>query len=118
MNKQSINKLRDENFKINNSYYLFNFIEFFSIWENKTLKYYKLFKLPILKIKKREHKNSYYLFSLLPIFKTKTKSTFAYNALDKHYIKTLKHLQKKAKNIILFLPLKSNFKFVCLDRSP
>ena len=51
MKNSKISALKNGQYKIN-SFYLLGFIELFSITENSQNTYYKIFRIPILRIKK------------------------------------------------------------------
>lgn len=97
MQNNKIKDIKNGGFQIN-SFYLFSFLEVFSIWENSANTYYKILKMPFLRIKKSYNKKEYKLFSLLPIFKIKNKTSNPYKPLNNHYSKVLKNLKAKAQS--------------------
>ena len=94
MNNSKISALKNGQYKIN-SFYLLGFIKLFSITENSQNTYYKIFGIPILRIKKSPNRKEYKLFSFIPIFKIKEKSVSPYKYLDRHYAKVKKHLRQR-----------------------
>lgn len=76
-------------------FYLFNLIHFLSIKDNAESRTYKLFYIPIMRIKRKGNIKRYKLFSVLPILKTKEKMINPYESIEKHYQEVLKKLRKK-----------------------